>query len=103
MNRPSINNLQELLDNENYNNFHNQKKQIQAKYDERLLHWLSPTTKQPKHLKQWYIEEGYKQWREYLKEMGDLMLKPDSDYQKFVWDIVPVHIQRKMEEEYGDI
>ena len=103
MSKPSINNLQELLDNENYKNFYNHKKQIQSKYDERLFHWVDLSGRPQKDLKKWYLEEGYKQWREYLKEIGDIIFKPDSDYQKFIWDIVPKHMKEEMEDKYGDI
>ena len=100
MNRPSINNLQELLDNQYYKAFDKKKKEIQSKYDERLFFNGVPGQK-PRELRDWFLKEGRVQWREYLKEMSELMLKPDSDYQKFVWDIIPVHEKRFIEEKYG--
>ena len=82
----SINNLESLLKNKNYKSFWDKKKEIQSKYDERLWDW--GRTNPPKAIKKWYLEEGIKQWREYIKEISEEMLKPGSDYQKFTWDIL---------------
>jgi len=82
----SINNLESLLENKNYKNFWNKNKEIQSKYDKRLFEYATVSPK--RSIKEWYLEEGIKQWREYIKEISEEMLKPNSDYQKFTWDIL---------------
>lgn len=82
----SINDISSLLQNKNYNKFYQQKKKIQSKYDKRLFEWS--VTRPPLSIKKWYLEEGQEQWREYLKEITDLLFTNDGDFQEFTRDII---------------
>ena len=80
----SINDLTQMLSNKSYKRFYKEKLKIQKKYDKRLFDWRGKGN-QPYVLKAWYHEEGYIQWREYLKEIGELVFK-NKDFQQFIWD-----------------
>ncbi len=82
----SINDTSSLLKNTHYKKFTTQKKRLQLKYDKRLFEWSK--SRPPTSLKKWYIEEGQEQWREYLKEVSDLMYEQEGNFQKFLWDII---------------
>ena len=91
----SINDTSSLLKNTNYKKFRTKKKRIQLKYDSRLFEWH--TTRPPASVKKWYLEEGQEQWREYLKEISNLIYEQDGDFQKFLWDIISSHDKEIME------
>ena len=84
----NINNFGEedgLMSNINYQNYHKKKMKLRTKFDDRLF-----TIKQgPVEIrdKEWFNEEGRKEYRVYLHEMMDLMFKPKGDFHKFSWDI----------------
>lgn len=79
-------NIEELMQNKYYVKYKEQKEKIKEKYD---------CTTFPCH----DCEKGYKvksstkeqqeQYREYLKEIGDLIFKKRGNFQKFIWDIIP--------------
>ena len=91
----SINDTSTLLKNTNYKKFYTKKKRIQLKYDSRLFE--QSTTRPPASLKKWYKEEGQEQWRQYLKEITDLLFTNDGDFQEFLWDIISSHDKEIME------
>jgi len=98
----SVNNQQDLLKNKHYKKFTEEKLKIQSKYDNRLFNW-GTQGQQPKAMKEWYFKEGREPWREYLKEVTELMLSPNSNYQKFVWDIIPKNEKQELEDKWGSI
>jgi hypothetical protein len=70
-----------LLENKYYKKYFEQKQKIQERYPKDL--WDRPSgAKQSLN----HNYENHHLWREYLKELCDLMLKPNGWYQKFVWD-----------------
>ena len=91
----SINNTSTLLTNKHYKRFYEERKKIQSKYDKRLFEWHA--TRPPRSLKEWYVSEGQEQWREYLKEISDLMFSSGSDWQEFTWSIISVQEKETME------
>lgn len=84
-NRISVNNLEGMLNNENYKTFYKQKKKIQSKYDSRLFTWPSNGRKADK---QWFLDYGRYEYKKYLKEISTLMFKTNGSFQKFSWDII---------------
>ena len=95
----SINDTSSLLKNKNYNKFYEQKRKLQSKYDKRLFEWS--VTRPPASIKKWYLEEGRYQWREYLKEVSDLMYKDNGYFQKFLWDIISKSEVELMQNRYN--
>jgi len=83
--KPSVNDTRELLSNEHYRNFYKQKMELQSNYDKRLFDF-SPNDR--KSTKDWFMAEGIEKYREYLRKLSDIMLQPDSHYQKFTWDMI---------------
>lgn len=79
----SINDLVTLLENVHYKTYSEQKEKIKEKYNQRLFTCQSRVSD-----KKWFNEEGRKEWKKYLKEINELMFKPDGDFQKFSWDIM---------------
>lgn len=70
-----------LLENKYYKEFLKEKEKIKEKYPQDL--WDRPHgLKQNNKLKY----NNHDLWREYIKELLDLMLKPNGTYQEFVWD-----------------
>lgn len=83
---PSVVNLDSLLTNENYKEYHKLKTELRKKYDDRLFNY-SVGDRWKKTIN-WYKEEGQEQYRNYLKELADIMFQPDSHYQRFTWDLI---------------
>ena len=86
MNKLSINNQTSLLKNNHYNKFAKEKEKLKSQYDERL--WQQNAGNLSNVTKEWFLTEGQHKWREYLSKIGDIIFRPDSDFQKFVWDIL---------------
>lgn len=86
----SINDLRGLLKNENYRKYYEKKLEIQSRYP--LKPWLfsahSPTKGPYKPNLIAYTEEEWEAWIGYKKEICDLMLEQNGDFQEFVWDII---------------
>ena len=81
----SINDTSTLIDNPHYKRYKIKKDKIKAKYDDRLF--IKGQEGLTKEVKEWFREEGRKQWRDYLMEINMLMNELDGDFQKFLWDI----------------
>lgn len=71
----------DLYDNPYYKKFLVEKNKIKERYPKEVFQIYETPHKQVKNTKEHQI-----MYREYLKELGDLMYKPDGLYQKFVWD-----------------
>jgi len=77
----------EKYENEHYKVYFKEKQEIQEKYPR----WVSEDiTKQNR-------EYDRKVWLEYLKEIADLMLRPNGDFQKYVWDTISESDREVME------
>lgn len=72
----------ELLQNNNYKKYFEQREKIRHKYNEKLL-----------SAKKYPNQE--KEWSKYKKQLMDLMLKPGGWYQKFTWDMYEEETQRE--------
>jgi len=72
----------EYYDNPYYKKFLVEKNKIKEKYPKELFE-TATSRKDPI-----YSEESKLIWRQYLKELGNLMFKPKGLYQDFIWDII---------------
>ena len=75
--------LTERESNKHWIRFNKQKQKIKSKYPEELFYIPAEYKK-----KEDYPLEHQRLYREYLKEMGDLIHKKEGWYQKFVWDTI---------------
>lgn len=91
----SINDTSTLEKNKHYKRYSEQKFEIRKKYSERLFDCKVGVPARSEY--NWYLEEGQEQWRAYLKELGDILVKPNGDYQEFVWDIMNAQEKEKMD------
>ena len=80
-----ISDTQFLLTNKHYEKFHKQKLQLKEKYNVDT----NITGTVPGRL---YDRETH---RKYLRELSDLMFKPEGDYQKFIWDFVTCETEKE--------
>ena len=81
----SVNDLEELKEvSKDYLNYSIKKDKLKEKYSEDIFpNWVPDGRKFITHSTTKEQREGYKQ---YLKEIGDLLFEPNGDYQKFVWN-----------------
>lgn len=93
----SVKDLSELLSHEDYFKYNEKKQKIIAKYPEEMF---------PNYIEEgkiFYSKEGITEeqrilWNKYLKEICDLIFKPNGHYQKFSWDyLTPTHEKERME------
>lgn len=61
-----------------------QKNEIKAKYPEELF--LQGTQSGRRKIK--YSIEERDLYKQYLKELGDLLFQPDGDFQQFTWEML---------------
>ena len=80
----SVNKLEDLLTDKNYQIYNERKQKIKSKYSEDCF---------PNHVPEgWRVprknitQAQRKEYLRYLKEVSDLLLKPNGPYQKFTWD-----------------
>lgn len=100
MGRPeTVKDVKELLKNDNYKKYYEKKLEIQSRYP--IKPWLfsahSPTKGPYKPNLTAYTEEEWEAWTRYKKEICDLMLEKNGDFQEFLWDIVSDH-ERELQE-----
>lgn len=91
----TVKKLDELKDlSKDYVKYSIKKDRLKRKYSENVFpyHVDSSTPKKPA------TDIERKQYRKYLKELGDLLFKPKGNYQKFCWKhLISSTEQRKME------
>lgn len=85
----SINDTSTLIANQHYKRYKIKKDKIKEKYDDRLF--IKGQEGLTRDVKQWFREEGRKEWSKYLRELSKLMYEKDGDFQKFLWDITSEH------------
>ena len=80
----TVKDLSELLKDENYSKYNDKKQKIKLKYPPQIF----PDYQEPdKRLHQRPVTEEHRiLYKKYLKEIGDLLFKPNGHYQKFSWD-----------------
>jgi hypothetical protein len=79
----SVNSLEELKENKDYLKYWKKKQKIKEKYPKDL--WIRPTGSKNALNKNY---NNHHLWKEYIKEIGDLLLEPKGDYQKFSWEVL---------------
>lgn len=82
----------DYYDTPNYQKFLVEKNKIKERYPKELLDL-------PNSYKKGTIfdDEQKKLWKQYLKELCDLMFEPNGLYQQFVWDVMSESDKQKME------
>lgn len=92
----SVNNLEELKEaSEDYLRYWEKKQEIKSKYPEDCF---PNYTKGVGYALKSATEEQREQYKEYLKDIGDLLFEPNGDYQKFVWDELIPPGEREIQE-----
>ena len=71
-----------------------QRDKIREKYED--LFWIDRAGNPAKNARK-YTEQDHKRYKKYLKEMGDLMFKPNGWFQKFYWDALSEQDKEIME------
>ena len=79
----SVNSLEELKQNKNYLKYWEKKQKIKEKYPQDL--WIRPNGSKNALNKNY---NNHHLWKKYIKEIGDLLFKPNGDYQKFSWEVL---------------
>jgi len=74
----------EYSDNKYYKKFLVQKNKIKQKYPPHLFEMPSSYNL----MRKFKGSEEQLLWKQYIKELGDLMFQPNGWYQKFTWDIM---------------
>lgn len=77
----SSKNQEMLMENEYYKKYYEQKQKIKERYPEDL--WERPNGSKNALNKNY---NNHHLWKQYIKEICDLMHKQDGWYQKFIWD-----------------
>ena len=80
-------NREDYLDNPHYIKYLKQKEKLLKKYDSVLV--PSCGGKKGPQRNYIYTKEDEKKYKNWLKDIGDLMFKPKGHFQKFFWDIRP--------------
>lgn len=85
-----------LETNENYKKYKEQKDKIKSKYPSEF--WNYPDSgRTNSSFTDDYIDNYHPLYKEYIKEIAELMLTPNSDFQEFIWDILPEYELQKRE------
>ena len=83
----SVRDREIMMQNENYRNFAEQKKEVKSKYDKRIF--LDTGVRKTKPHVEWFGKEGRWEYRKYLNEILDVMLEHNSPFRKFMEDVEP--------------
>ena len=84
MNNINIQHSERFIELESYQKYLKEKEKIQKKYPSKPwdLHNLGQG-----NIKDKYNEDWWQDWLKYKQEMIDLLLKPNGNFQQFMWDI----------------
>jgi hypothetical protein len=85
--RVTIQQQERFIEIKEYNEYLKEKKKIQDKYSSKP--WdIIPLKRGPKTPIIDEPEEGWwEEWLRYKKEITDLILQPDGNFQKFIWEL----------------
>ena len=72
-------------DIEEYNLYKEEKQRIQAKYPNKP--WETKNSSGKGNTKDPFDKDWWDEWLRYKKEITDLILKPDGNFTKFLWEI----------------
>ena len=82
----------EYENNKYYKKFLKQKEKIKEKYPPHLFE--IPTSYS--EMRKFKGSEEQLLWKQYIKELGDLMFQPNGWFQKFTWDVMSDSDKRDM-------
>ena len=85
--------LENFLDNKHYLKYKKQKQKIVDKHPN-ITFYRNTTGPSSKYI---WTEDEKKEWRSYIKQIADLLLKPNGEFQKFFWDVEPDTTKSKRE------
>ena len=85
--------LDNFLDNKHYLKYKKQKQRIVDKHPN--ITFYRKTTG-PSIDYNW-TEDERQEWKKYIKQIADLILKPNGEFQKFFWDIEPDSTKNRRE------
>ena len=93
----SVNDLEDLKDkSEDYLKYWEKKEEIKKKYSEDCFpNWVPDGRKFITHST---TKEQRQEYKQYLKEIGDLLFEPNGDYQNFVWNQLMPPGEREIQE-----
>jgi hypothetical protein len=94
----SVKDREMMMQNENYRRFAEEREKIKSKYDKSIFSDTG-VVKTKSHTK-WFGEEGRWEYRKYLNEILDVMLRLDSDFSKFLVDVEPEVDKQKYNKNY---
>lgn len=80
---------QGLETNENYKEFLKEKNALKAEYPKEVFEDRSVSGPPNRVHFENYIQNYHELFREYMHRLTKIMLAPNSNYQKFLWDIIP--------------
>jgi len=84
-----------LETNENYKKYKEEKDKIKSKYPSEIWEYAKKGRINKADVED-YMENYHSLYKEYIKEIADLMFTPNSHFQEFVWDIIPDYeLQRR--------
>jgi len=72
---------------EEFNLYHEEKKKIQEKYESKP--WLTTNSSGHGNKKDPFEQEWWDDWCKYKKEISDLLLQPEGNFTKFLYQIRP--------------
>jgi hypothetical protein len=81
------------MTNKHYRNYYKKKQKILKKYPKDMF--AKPTSGAKPLL--YDNEKQQEQYRQWCKDILDLLFEPDGDYQKFTWDIMSDNDKETME------
>ena len=85
MNNINIQHSDKFIELKSYQKYLKEKAKIQKKYPSKP--WLTSHPEGRGNYKNPYEEQWWNDWQSYKKEMIDLLFKPNSNFQNFIWDI----------------
>lgn len=92
-----VNNLEDLKNNSNYKEYSIQKDKIKKKYPKDL--WNRPSGGR---ISSSVNYTNHHLWKEYLKDIADLLHQKDGWYQKFVWDTMSESDRKLLDKKFKD-
>ena len=93
MNKINIQHLDKFIELKSYQKYLKEKEKIQKKYPSKP--WITSHSKGRGNYKNPYEENWWNDWLKYKQEMIDLLFKPNSNFQQFLWDITGEHEELK--------
>lgn len=97
MNLNSVKDRERMRKNPHYEKFYQEREELKKRYDENLLTHSSGEKKAAIEFERYINSDEINQYRQYLKELTDLIFQPNGNFQHFIWDIVSEVEKEEME------